>query len=71
MNTPVNGEPHAGTAKPLAPRFRINTWRKEGQPDAICIRKGGYFLVVEVAEAYDLVNAVHDHAERLERKATR
>lgn len=70
MNTPMKGKSHAGTAKPLAPRFRINTWRKEGQPDAICIRKGGYFLVVEVAEAYDLVNAVHDLAEDIERNTT-
>ncbi|UTX53386.1 hypothetical protein [Leucobacter aridicollis] len=67
MNTPLNGTPHARTTKKPAPRFRINTWRKEGQPDAICIRKGGFFLVVEVAEAYDLVNAVHDLAEDIER----
>ena len=51
--------------------FRVRTWREEGQPDAICIRKGAFFIVVDVAEAYSLVNAVHDHAERLERKATR
>lgn len=48
--------------------MRVYRYRDQKDPTAICIRVGNFFIRVPLERAYDLVNAVHDLAEQIEKE---
>ncbi len=48
--------------------IRVYQYRDQKDPTAICIRQGNFFIRVPLERAYDLVNAVHDLAEQIEKE---
>lgn len=48
--------------------IRVYQYRDQKDPTAICIRQCNFFIRVPLERAYDLVNAVHDLAEQIEKE---